>query len=43
MAELFGWKLGFLAALLAGSSLFLLWGHPYGTIIEILEFLFVKF
>ncbi|WP_445301454.1 response regulator [Microcoleus sp. Pol10D4] len=39
----FGWGWGGLAGLIAGSYTYILWNHPYATIILVIEALFVGF
>ncbi|WP_445304492.1 MULTISPECIES: response regulator [unclassified Microcoleus] len=39
----FGWGWGGFASLIAGSYTYLLWNHPYATIILVIEALFVGF
>ncbi|WP_445304576.1 PAS domain S-box protein [Microcoleus sp. S13C4] len=39
----FGWRWGGFASLIAGSYTYLLWHHPYATIILVIEALFVGF
>ncbi|WP_445302003.1 response regulator [Microcoleus sp. N9_B4] len=39
----FGWGWGGLASLIAGSYAYVLWNHPYATIILVIEALFVGF
>ncbi|MEG4408835.1 response regulator [Microcoleus sp. MON2_D5] len=39
----FGWGWGALASLIAGSYTYVLWNHPYATIILVIEALFVGF
>ncbi|MDP8932989.1 MAG: cache domain-containing protein, partial [Cyanobacteriota bacterium] len=43
IAYYFGWGWGGLAGLIAGSYTYILWHHPYATIILVIEALFVGF
>jgi len=43
IAYYFGWGWGGLAGLIAGSYTYVLWHHPYATIILVIEALFVGF